>query len=135
MTVGMPSKTTAAKAGVKGATKVVRSRATRRAAKAGVKGGTKVVRSRTTRRAAKPAARATWFVGKKVVKRKAKKRARSYGDAAGTAWSAATIYVPLAAEALGLVEQPKPRRRAPAFLAGVAVGAGLMYVARRDRTT
>jgi hypothetical protein len=110
----MPSKTTAAKAGAKGATKVEGSP--------------------TARQAAKPAAKATWFVAKKVAKRKASKHARRYGDAANTAWSIALIYGPMAAEALGLVDAPKPRRRLPAFLAGVAIGAGLMYLARRDRT-
>ena len=114
MTVGIPSKTTAAKAGVKGAAKVVRSRTARRAAKGGAK--------------------ATWFVGKKVAKRKTKKHARRYGDAARTAWSTMGIYGPMAAEALGWVERPKPRRRSPAFLAGVAVGAGGMYLAGRKRT-
>ena len=114
MTVGLPSKTTAAKAGAKGATKVARNR--------------------TARRAAKPAAKATWLVGKKVAKRKAKKHARRYGDAASTAWSAALIYGPMAADVLGVVELPKPRRRLPAFLAGIAVGAGLMYLAGRNQT-
>jgi hypothetical protein len=113
MTVGMPSKTTAAKAGAKGATKVTRNR--------------------TARRAAKPAAKATWFVGKKVAKRKAMKHARRYGHAARTAWSVVLIYGPIAAEALGIVEQPKPRRRVPVFLAGIAVGAGLMYLADRKQ--
>jgi hypothetical protein len=114
MTVGMPSKTTAAKAGAKGATKVVTSR--------------------TARRAAKPPAKAAWFVGKNVAKRKAKKHARRYGDTARTAWSAALIYGPLLAEALGMVERPKPPRRFPAFVAGIAVGASLMYLAERKRT-
>ena len=114
MTVGMPSKTTAAKTGAKGATKVARNR--------------------TARRAVKPAAKATWFVGKKVAKRKARKHAGRYGEAARTAWSAALIYGPMAAEALGVVEQPKPRRRLPAFLAGIAIGGGLAYLAGRDRT-
>jgi hypothetical protein len=114
MSVGKPSKTTAAKAGAKG--------------------GTTVARNRTARRAAKPAAKATWFVGKKVAKRKASKHVRRYREAAGTAWSAALIYGPMAAEVLGVVEQPKPQRRFPAFLAGVAVGAGLVYLAFRDRT-
>jgi hypothetical protein len=114
MTVGIPSKTTAAKAGAKGATKVARNR--------------------TARRAAKPAAKATWLVGKKVAKRKAKKHARRYGDAARTARSAALIYGPMAADVLGVLERPKPRRRLPAFLAGIAVGAGLMYLAGRNRT-
>jgi hypothetical protein len=101
---------------------------------AGAKGATKVARNRTARRASKPAAKATWFVGKKVAKRKARKHARRYGDAARTAWSAALIYGPMAVEVLGVVEQPKPRRRFSTFLAGIAVGAGLMYVAGRDRT-
>ena len=131
MTGGMPSKTTAAKAEAKGARKVVRNR--------------------TARRAAKPAAKATWFVGKQVAKRKARKHARRYGDAVRTAWSAALIYGPMApvlerggtpraspfarkAEVLGVVEPPKPRRRFPAFLAGIAVGGGLMYLAGHDRT-
>jgi hypothetical protein len=114
MTKGMPSKTTAAKAGAKGATKVARNR--------------------TARRAAKPAVKATWFVGKKVVKRKARKHGRRYGDAARAARSAALVYGPMVAEVLGMVEQPKPRRRFLAFLAGVALGGGLMYLARRDRT-
>jgi hypothetical protein len=114
MTAGKPSKASAGKAGAKGATKVVRHR--------------------TARRAAKPAAKATWFVGRKVVKHKAKKHVRRYGDAVSTARSAAVIYGPMAAEVLGLVEPPKPRRRFPVFLAGVAVGAGLMYLAGRNRT-
>jgi hypothetical protein len=114
MTVGMPSKTTAAKAGAKGATKVVRNR--------------------TARRVAKPPVQATWFVGKKVAKRKASKHARRYGDAVGMAWSAALIYGPMVAEVLGVIEEPKARRRFPAFLAGAAVGGGLVYLAARNRT-
>jgi hypothetical protein len=114
MTVGTPSKTTAAKAGAKGATTVARNR--------------------PARRAAKPAVKATWFVGKRIAKRKAKKHAQRYGDAARTAWSAALIYGPMIAQALGAVEQPKPRRRFPAFLAGIAVGAGVMHLAGRNRT-
>ena len=110
MTGSMPSKTTAANTGAKGATKGTRHRAARGAAKA------------------------TWFVGKKVAKRKARKHARRYGDVARTAWSAALIYGPMAAEVLGVVEQPKHRRRFPAFLAGIAVGGGLMYLAGRGRT-
>jgi hypothetical protein len=112
--VGIPSKTTAAKAGAKGAAKFVRSRTARRAAKSGAK--------------------ATWFVGKKVAKRKTRKRARRYREAARTAWSGVSTYGPMAAEALGWVERPKPRRRSPAFLAGIAVGAGGMHLASRKRT-
>jgi hypothetical protein len=114
MTAGTPSKTTATTAGAKGATKVARNR--------------------PARQAAKPAAKATWFVGKKVAKRKALQYVRRYGEAASTAWSVALIYVPMTAQALGLIEQPKPRRRFPAFLAGIGIGAGLMHLAGRDRT-
>jgi hypothetical protein len=114
MTVGTPSKTTAAKAGAKGATTVARNR--------------------PARQAAKPVAKATWFVGKKVAKRKATQHARRYGETARTAWSVGLIYGPMIAEALGLVEQPKPRRRLPAFLAGIAIGGGLMHLAGRNRT-
>jgi hypothetical protein len=114
MTVGVPSQT--------------------RAAKAGAKGATKVARKRRVRRAARPAAKATWLVGKKVVKRKAKKHARRYGDAVRTAGMTTLIYVPMAAEVLGVAEPAKPRRRAPAFLAGMALGAGLMYPVARRRT-
>ncbi len=110
MTWGMASKTTAAETGANGA------------------------RNRAARRAAKPAAKATWFVGKKIAKRKARKHARRYGDVARTAWSAALIYGPMAAEVLGVVEQPKHRRRFPVFLAGIAVGGGLVYLAGRGRT-
>jgi hypothetical protein len=115
MTVGMPSKTTVAKAGGKGAAKVARSR--------------------SARRAVKPVAKASWFVGKRAAKRKVGKHARRYGDTARTTRSAALIYGPMLAKALGSVEQPKPSRRFPAFVAGVAVGAGLMYIAGRNRTT
>jgi hypothetical protein len=40
------------------------------------------------------------------------------GDAATTARSILAIYGPVAAEALGLVEAPKPKRRAPRVAAG-----------------
>jgi hypothetical protein len=113
MTVGRPNKTTAAKVG----------------------GATKHRRNRAAWRAAKPAAKATWFVGKKIAKRKARKQVRRYGDAARTAGSLALIYGPMAAEVLGVVEQPKPRRRFPVFLVGIAVGAGLTYLASRNRTS
>jgi hypothetical protein len=73
-------------------------------------------------------------VGKKIAKRKAKKRAQRYREAARTARSAAAIYGPMVAEVLGMIEQPKPRRRFAAFPAGIAVGAGLMYLVGRNRT-
>jgi hypothetical protein len=115
MTASTPSKTTAAKAGAKG--------------------GTKVARTSPARRAAKPPAKAALFVGKQIAKRKAKKHARRYGDAARTAWSAVVIYGPMAAEVFGAYEPPKPRRRFPAFLVGIGAGASVMYLAGRSRTS
>jgi hypothetical protein len=79
-------------------------------------------------------AKGIWFLGKKVAKRKAKKRARNYGDAARAAWLGVTICGPMAAEALGLLEQPKRPSRFPAFLAGTVAGAGAMFLAGRNRT-
>ena len=84
--------------------------------------------------AAKTTAKGIWFLGKKVAKRKAKKRARDYGDAARAAWLGVTICGPMAAEALGLLEQPKRPSRFPAFLAGTVAGAGAMFLAGRNRT-
>ena len=116
MSAGKPNKTTAAKAGAKGATKA---------------GG-----KRTARRVVKPAAKVTWFVGKKIAKRKASKHARRYGDAARTAWSAALIYGPMAGEVLGITEPPRPRRAFPTFLAGIVIGAGAaVLLAGRNRTS
>jgi len=40
----------------------------------------------------------------------------------------------MAAEVFGVVEQPKPRRRFLPFAAGLAVGAGVIYLADRNRT-
>jgi hypothetical protein len=104
--------------------------------KTAAKGATKAAGNRPARRAAKAAAKATWFVGKTAAKRKARTHARRYRDTLRTAQAVALIYGPMAAEVLGLVPPPKPRRRVPAFLAGVAVGAGLMYFApaRRDNS-
>ncbi len=52
---------------------------------------------------------------------------------ARTAASAAVIYGPIAAEALGLVKLPKPKPRLPAFAAGVVIGAGAVYYVDRNR--
>ncbi len=66
--------------------------------------------------------RATTQVGaptaKVVVKRQLRPQMERIGDAATTARSILAIYGPVAAEALGLVEAPKPKRRAPRVAAG-----------------
>ena len=74
-------------------------------------------------------AKGIWFLGKKVAKRKAKKRARNYGDAARAAWLGVTIRGPR--KRWDCSSNPS---RFPAFLAGTVVGAGAMFLAGRNRT-
>jgi hypothetical protein len=49
------------------------------------------------------------------------------------AGSIVVIYGPMAAEVLGLADAPKPKRRAPAFVAGAVTGAGAAYFLIRQR--
>ena len=104
----MPSKTATVRVGGKGAVAMVRHPMLRRAT---VKAGT-------------PPAKLGWRVAKIVVRRKVVAQVERVGDAGRTAGALAVVYGPMAAEVFGLVEAPKPRRRAPAFAAGVALGAG-----------
>jgi hypothetical protein len=43
------------------------------------------------------------------------------------------IHGPQAAQELGLIEAPKRKRTGPRFLAGVVVGAGVVYFFEPDR--
>jgi hypothetical protein len=83
--------------------------------------------------AVRPAVKLGWRIGEFVVRRRARVRIERFREVGKTAASIAVIYGPIAAEVLGLVEPPKPKRRAPAFAAGVVIGAGAMYVVARDR--
>ena len=82
--------------------------------------------------------RATMRVGvptaKVVVKRQMRNQMERIGPAARTAGSIVAIYGPMTAEALGLVEAPKPKRRAPAFAAGVVTGVVASYALRSQRS-
>ena len=78
---------------------------------------------RATTRAGAPAAKVGWRVGKVLAMRRLRSQLERIGTAGRTAGSLAVIYGPTAAEVLGLVEAPKPRRRTPAFVAGAATGA------------
>jgi hypothetical protein len=96
---------------------------------------------RTTVKAAKPPAKVGWRLGKIVVARKARGKIERVGDqiervgAAGrTLGSLIVVYGPMAAEVFGLVETPKPKRRAPVFLAGLAIGAGALHVLHRNNS-
>lgn len=96
---------------------------------------------RTTLKAAKPPAKVGWRLGKIVVARKARGQIGRVGDqlervgAAGrTVGSFIVIYGPMAAEVFGLIETPKPKRRAPVFVAGLAIGAGALHVLHRNNS-
>jgi hypothetical protein len=86
---------------------------------------------RATVRAAKPPAKLGWRVGKFIVKRKARARAQQLGETGATAASLALLYGKMVGDVFGLIDTPRPRRRGPAFVAGVAIGAGAMYAAGR----
>lgn len=69
-----------------------------------------------------------------IVRRRARKRiasvgggARSVGDTARTYAELLATYGPQAAQELGLVSTPKPKRTAPRVAAGVVIGAGAAY--------
>jgi len=87
---------------------------------------------RVTFRAGKRPAKLAWRVRKIVIRRKARAQIRRLSATGRNVVLFASIYGPMAAEAFGLVEAPKPRRRAPAFAAGVVVGAGALYVLLRN---
>ena len=134
----MPSKKTTARLGAKGAKTVVRNPLLRKA----------------TMRAGVPSAKVGLKVGKVFARRKARSQVgrlagvgrtmgsagrtvgsagRTVGSAGRTVGSAAIIYVPMAADVLGLSQPPKPRRRLPPFAAGLVLGAGTVYaVLRRE---
>jgi hypothetical protein len=69
-----------------------------------------------------------------IVRRRARKRiasvggsARSVSDTARTYTEMLATYGPGAAQELGLVSKPKPKRTAPRVAAGVIIGAGAVY--------
>ncbi len=70
-------------------------------------------------------------MGKAAGKRKARRQARQLGGVSRTIGAAAQVYGPMAADVLGLAQTPKPKRRLPAFAAGLAIGAGAAYFAAR----
>lgn len=113
----MLSNTTKARMGAKGAIAMARHPTLRRA----------------TVRAGTPPAKLGWRAGKVAAKRKARSRFESLGATGRTIGSFVVIYGPMAAEVFGLVETPKPKRRAPAFAAGIVIGAGAMYGLGRIR--
>jgi hypothetical protein len=65
---------------------------------------------------------------KPVAKRRVKRRAVSFGDAARDFSETLITYGPQAAQELGLVEVPKPKRSLPRILIGVLIGAGAVLL-------
>jgi hypothetical protein len=99
-------------------------------ARLGVRATAAVARHPTLRRAT---VRAGVPAAKVVVKRQVRDKMERIGPAARTAGSIVAVYGPMAAEALGLVEAPKPKRRGPAFAAGAVTGGVASYVLLRQR--
>lgn len=69
-----------------------------------------------------------------IVKRRTRKRvgrvgdtARTFGDTARTYGEMLVTHGPEAAQELGLVAAPKPKRTVPRVAAGVVIGAGAAY--------
>ena len=106
-------------------------------AKMGALGVAAVARRPTLRRATArvgaPTAKIGWRVGKVAAKRKVAGPVQRVGGAGKTAGSIALIYGPMAAEVFGLVDPPKPKRRAPVFAAGLVIGAGATYLLTRRK--
>jgi hypothetical protein len=109
----MPSKAATARIGAKGVVAITRRPTLRR----------------MTVRVGTPPAK---LVGKVIVRRKARGQIERLVAAGRTVGALAVVYGPMTAEVFGLVEPPKPKRRAPAFVAGVAIGAGAVYVLSRN---
>jgi hypothetical protein len=112
----MPSKTATVRMTGKGAVAMARHPTLRRAT---VKAGT-------------PPAKLGWRIGKVVVRRKVRAQVDRVGAAGRTAGAFVVVYGPMAAEVFGLVETPKPRRRAPVFAAGLVIGAAAVYALGRN---
>jgi hypothetical protein len=99
----------------------------------GVKGATMMARHPNLRRVGVPVIKAGWVLGKFVVRRKARGRLERLAEIGETAATAAIVYGPMAAELIGWYEPPKPRRRLPALVAGITIGAGAMYLLGRKQ--
>jgi hypothetical protein len=99
-------------------------------ARLGVKGAAIVAGNPRLRRAA---VRAGAPPAKVIARRTVRNQLERLGTAGKTVGSVVVIYGPIAAEAFGLVEPPKRRRRGPAFAAGAITGAVTAYVVTRQR--
>ncbi len=76
-------------------------------------------------RAVAPVGKASFRVGKPLMNRQLRRRARRIADTTGLVL---TSYGPLAAYALGLAEPPRQRRVTPWLGTGVVIGASAVYL-------
>jgi hypothetical protein len=79
-------------------------------------------------KAVKPAAKAKAGYSKALAKRRARRRVASVGETARTVGEVLLIQAPEAAQELGLIEKPAPKRTTPRVAAGVLIGASAMYL-------
>jgi hypothetical protein len=79
-------------------------------------------------KAVKPATKAKVGYGKALAKRRARRRVASVGETARTVGEVLLIQAPEAAQELGFIEKPAPKRTAPRVAAGVVIGASAMYL-------
>lgn len=83
-----------------------------------------------------PVAKIGLKTGAPVAKRQARKRFESFGETARTVAEDLVTYGPSAAQELGLVDAPKPKRTAPRVAVGVVIGAGaVLLVEHREKLT
>jgi hypothetical protein len=108
---------------------------TKTKAKVGAKAAKGIIQEPLLRNAvseiAPPVAKLGVKVGKKRMSRKTRKQLEQIGETVGTVASIAQEYGPRAAEVaqqLGLVEAPKRKSTTPRVVAGVVIGAALMYL-------
>ncbi len=93
--------------------------------------GSAVKNPGATRLAAKataPAAKAGLQLRKGLAKRRAQRRVGRAGQAARSVGYAVLVQAPEAAQELGLIERPAPKRSAPRIAVGVVLGASAMYL-------
>jgi hypothetical protein len=83
---------------------------------------------RLVAKASAPAAKGGVRLGKTIAKRKASRRLEDVGKTARAVGETIAVYGPEAAQLLGWVEPPKPKRTAPRVLAGIVIGATAMFL-------
>ena len=74
-----------------------------------------------------PAAKGGFRMGGAMAKRQARRRVEDLRRAARIMGEMTSVYGPEAAQLMGWVEPPKPKRTAPRVMMGIVIGATAMY--------